>query len=69
MKRCHKVKSFFYRYFFGRCSFELAQLVSLLYFCGMSNVYSYRLDDFCVTIPRCYKNVYVNSSLCGAATH
>ena len=40
--------SLFYRYYFGRCSSELAR-------------YSYRLHDFSVTIPRCYKDVYVNS--------
>ena len=46
--------SLFYRYYFGRCSSELAELVPLLY-------YSDRLHDFSVTIPRCYKDVYVNS--------
>ena len=51
----------FYRYYFGRCSSELAQLVPLSYSRGRSTRYSDRLHDFSVTIPRCYKDVYVNS--------
>ena len=46
---------------FGRCSSELAQLVPLLYSRGKSTGYSDRLHDFSVTIPRSYKDVYVNS--------
>ena len=53
--------SLFYRYYFGRCSFELAQLVPLPYSRGRSTRYSDRLHDFSVTIPRCYNEVYVNS--------
>ena len=53
--------SLFHRYYFGRCSSELTQLVSLPYSRGWSNHYSDRLHDFSVTIPRRYKNVYVNS--------
>ena len=53
--------SHFYRYFFGRCSSELAQLVSLPYSWGRCTRYSDRLHDFSVTIPRSYKDVYVNS--------
>ena len=53
--------SLFYRYYFGRCSSELAQLVPLGYSRGRSTCYCDRLHDFSVTIPRCYKNVYVNS--------
>ena len=53
--------SLFYRYYFGRCSSELAQLVPLLYSRGRSTRYSDRLHDFFVTIPRCYKDVYVRS--------
>ena len=53
--------SFFYRYYFGRCSSELAQLVPLPYSRGRSTHYSDRLHDFSVTIPRCYKDVQVNS--------
>ena len=53
--------SFFYRYYFGRCSSELAQLVPLPFSRGRSTRYSDRLQDFSVTIPRCYKDVYVNS--------
>ena len=53
--------SLFYRYQFGRCSSELAELVPLPYSGGRSTRYSGRLHDFSVTIPRCYKDVYVNS--------
>ena len=53
--------SLFYRYYFGRCSSELAQLVPLPYSRGRSTRYSDRLHHFSVTIPRCYKDVYVNS--------
>ena len=41
--------SLFYRYYFGRCSSELAQLVPLPYSRGRSTD---RLHDFSVTIPR-----------------
>ena len=53
--------SFFYRYYFGRCSSGLAQLVPLPFSRRKSTRYSDRLHDFSVTIPRCYKDVYVNS--------
>ena len=53
--------SLFYRYYFGRCSSELAQLVPLPYSRGRPTCYSDRLHDFSVTIPRCYKDVYVTS--------
>ena len=53
--------SLFYRYYFGRCSSELAQLVPLPFSRERSTLYSDRLHDFSVTIPRCYKDVYVNS--------
>ena len=53
--------SIFYRYYFGRCFSELAQLVPLPYFRGRSTRYSDRLHDFFVTIRRFYKNVYVNN--------
>ena len=53
--------SFFYSYYFGRCLSELAQLVPLHYSRGKSTRYSDRLHDFSATIPRCYKDVYVNS--------
>ena len=53
--------SLFYRYYFGRCSSELAQLVPLPFSRGRSTRYSDRLHDFSVTVPRCYKDVYVNS--------
>ena len=55
--------SLFYKYYFGRSSSELAQLVPLPYSRGRSTRYSDRLHDFSVTIPRCYKDVYVNSFL------
>ena len=53
--------SLFYRYYFGRCSSELAQLVPLPFSRGRSTHYSDRLHDFSVAILRCYKNIYVNS--------
>ena len=53
--------SLFYKYYFGRCSSELAQLVPLPFSQGRSTRYSDRLHDFSVTILRCYKDVYVNS--------
>ena len=53
--------SLFYRYYIGRCSSELAQLVPLSFSRGRSTRYSDRLHDFSVTILRCYKDIYVNS--------
>ena len=53
--------SLFYRYYFGRCSSELAQLASLPYSQGRCTHYSERFHDFFVTIPRCYYDVYFNS--------
>ena len=63
LAHCQNVASLslFYRYYFGRCSSELAQLVPLPFSRGRSTRYSDRLHDFSVTIPRCYKDVYVNS--------
>ena len=52
--------SFFYRYYFGRCSAALAELVPFPYSWGRSTC-SDRLHDFSVTIPICYKAVYVSS--------
>ena len=53
--------SLFCKYYFGRCSSELAELLPFPYSRGRSTHYSDRLHDFSVTIPRCYKDVYVNS--------
>ena len=53
--------SIFYKYYFDRCSSEMAQLVSLPFSRGRFTRYSERLHDFSVTIPTCYKDVYVNS--------
>ena len=53
--------SLFYRYYLGRCSSGLAQLVPLPFSQGRSTHYCDRLHDFSVTIHRCYKDVYVNS--------
>ena len=50
---------FFYRYYFGRYSSELAQHLSILER-GLLP-YSDSLHNFSVTIPTCYKDVYVNS--------
>ena len=49
--------SLFFRYHFDRCSSELAQLVPLPFSRGGSARYSDRLQDFSVTIPRCYKDL------------
>ena len=57
----------FYRYYFGRCSSELAQLVPLPFSRGRSTCYSDRLHDFSITIPKCYKNVYANRFFPGTA--
>ena len=69
LAHCRNVASLslFYRYYFGRCSSELAQLVLLPYSRGWSIRYSDRLHDFSVTIPRRYKDVYVNSFFCRTA--
>ena len=53
--------SLFYKYYFGRCSSALTQLVPHPFSRGRSTRYSDRLHVFSVTIPRCYKVVYVNS--------
>ena len=51
--------SLFYRYYFDRCSSEMVQQVLLPYSVGRCTYYSDRLHDFSVTIPRCYKDVYI----------
>ena len=53
--------SFFYRYYFARCSSKLTQLVPPPYSRGWSARCSDILNDFFVTIPRCYKDVHDNS--------
>ena len=53
--------SLFYRYYFSRCSSELAQLVPLSFSRGRSTRYFDRFHGCSVTISRCYKDVYVNS--------
>ena len=54
--KCSQLKSYF-----GGFSFELAQLVPLLYSQGRSTHYSDWFYDFSVTIPRFYEDVYVSS--------
>ena len=49
--------SLFYRYYFGRYSSGLAQIVPLPYSWERSTRYSDTLHDFSVTIPRCYSDV------------
>ena len=53
--------SLFYRYYFGRCSSEPAQLFPLPFSWGRSTRSFDRLHNFSVTIPRCYMDFYVNS--------
>ena len=54
--------SLFCKYYYGKYLSELAQLVPL-YSGGRSTCYFDRLHYFSVTIPRFYKDVYVNSFL------
>ena len=63
LDHCRNVASLslFYRYYFGRCSSEMAQLVPLPFSRGRSTRYSDRLHDFSATIPRFSKDVYINS--------
>ena len=49
--------SLFYRYYFVKCSSELAKLVPLPFSRGRSARYSDRLYDCSVTIRRCYKDL------------
>ena len=63
LAHCWNVASLFYRYYFGRCSSELAQLVPLSFSRGRSTRYCDRLYDFSDNIPRCYKDTCVNSFL------
>ena len=53
--------SLFCSYYFGRRSAELVELVPFPYSRGKATRCSKRLHDFSVTIPRSYKDVYVNS--------
>ena len=49
-------------YYFGRCPSELAQLIPIPSSIHYRSIrFSDRLYDFSVTIPRCYKYVYLNS--------
>ena len=52
--------SLFYMYYFGRCSSELVLLVPLPFSQGRSTRYWDRWHNFSVTMPRYYKDVYVN---------
>ena len=51
--------SLLYRYYFVRCSSELAQLVPLPFSRWRFTRYSDILHDFSVTIPRYYNDFYV----------
>ena len=57
LAHCQNVASIslLFKYYFGRCSSELARLVSLPFSLGMSSRYSDRLHDFSVAIPICYR--------------
>ena len=54
------LNTWLHRYYFGRCSSELAQLVPLPCSRGRSTRYFDRFHDFSVTIPRSCKDVCVN---------
>ena len=60
LSKCGQLKSFL-QVILGRCSSELAQLVPLCFSRGRSSRYSDKWYGFSVAIPRCYKDVYVNS--------
>ena len=51
----------FYKYYFGRCSSELSELVPLPHVCGCSTRYSNSLHDFVVTVPPYSQEIYANS--------
>ena len=46
---------------FGGCSSKLTELIPLPFFWRRSTRYSDKWHDFSVTIPRCYKDAYVDS--------
>ena len=72
LAHCRNVASLslFDRYYFGKCSSELAQLVPLPFSRERPTRYSDRLHNFSVTIPKCLKDVYVNSFFpCEANRH
>ena len=58
LRRQVAISSLFYRHYFGRCS---SGPFPLLYSRGRFILYSNLLHDSSVAIPRCYKDVYVNS--------
>ena len=61
MGHCQKEASliFFVTYYLVECSSELNELVTLPYSRWRSILYSKRLHDFLVTIPRCDKSASV----------
>ena len=72
LAHCRNVASLslFDRYYFGKCSSELAQLVPLPFSRERPTRYSDRLHNFSVAIPKCLKDVYVNSFFpCEANRH
>ena len=50
--------SLFYRYYFGRCSSELDQMVSPPFSCGRSTCYSDRLHDFLWPFLRPFQEIF-----------
>ena len=63
LAHCQNVTSLslFYRYYFGSCSSELAQLVPLPFSQRRSTRYADRFHHFSATIPKHNKDVYLNS--------
>ena len=53
--------SIFYKYYFGRCSFELTEVVPLPCSRARSTRYSNKFH-FSVTIPTCYKDICIHIS-------
>ena len=59
----------FYSYHFGICSSEMTELALLPCSCRRFIHYSDRLHDCSITVPRCYKDAYVNSFFPRTARH
>ena len=53
--------SLFYRYYHGKCTKELSELVPVPHSRNRSTRFSDGLHDFAVTVPKCSKVVYANS--------
>ena len=59
--------SLFYMYYFGDVLLNWLNWFHFLFFWGRPTCYSDRLHNFSVTIPRCCKDIYINSFFPGYA--